>query len=155
MSTNQNAIAAVFDAQRTAIEQSQRLTHDTVEAQKAAFQAIVDGVDVTQSVAEQNTDLSQRAIHAYLDALEVVLPADADLSEVRTIVDDQIEAVSETQDQSFAALVDAVEESGTAFDELADSYVEVVDNSFDAFLDSHERLEANVEEAADEFDAAS
>ena len=75
------------------------------------------------------------------------------------MVDEQFDAGTETQVQSLEALVDAVEESGNAYDEFATSYTELVDSSFDAYLDAHEQMEtstgrmaATAEEAAEEFD---
>jgi uridine kinase len=44
---------------------------------------------------------------------------------------------------------EAMEESGTTYEEFVDSYVEAVDSSFDAFIEGHERIEANVDAAAE------
>ena len=66
----QNPFTAVFDAQRTAVEQSQNLTHDALEAQKASISALSDAMESSSSLFESNTEMTKGAIHAYFDALE-------------------------------------------------------------------------------------
>lgn len=158
----QNPFTPIFDAQRTALKQSQKLTHDALEAQKTAFDASADGLETLESLFQQNAELTNGAVHAYVDALEANLPADAaDFDELRTLVDEQFDAATETQSQSFEALHEAIEESGTAYDEFTDNYSEIVDSSFDAFLEGHEQaveaadqMAVTVDEAAEEFDVS-
>ncbi len=158
----QNPFTPVFEAQRTAVEQSQSMSHEMLGAQKASFSAVADMISASESMVEQNAELTKGAFHAYLDAVEANMPEDAaDFADLREMVDEQFDAATETQIESLEALVDAVEESGSAYDEFADSYAEVVDSSFDSFLEAHEQMEANVaqvsesvEDAAGEFDVS-
>ncbi len=156
----QNPFTPFFDAQRTAVEQSQKLTHEALDAQKTSFGASVTALEAMESLLEQNAELTNGAVHAYVDALEANMPAEAaEFDELRTFVDEQFDAATETQGQSFEALYDAIEESESAYDEFADNYSEVVDSSFDAFLEGHEQvvevsdeMAATVDEAAEEID---
>ena len=158
----QNLFTPVFDAQRSAIEQSHAMSHDVVEAQKASFGAFADVISASESVVEQNAELSKRAVHAYLDALEMNLPEDAaNFDDVREMVDEGVDAATETQIESLESMIGAIEESEKAFDQLAEGYTEMVDSSFDSFLEVHEQVETNVatmaenvDEAAEEFDAS-
>ncbi|WP_207587767.1 hypothetical protein [Halomontanus rarus] len=158
----QNPFTAVFDAQRTAIEQSQSLTHDALEAQQTSFTAFADALAASENLVEQNAELTKGALHAYFDTVESNLPEEAaDFDELRDLVDDGFDTATEAQLDSLDAAIEAVEESGTAYDEFAADYADVVDSSFDAYLDAHEQLETNVvavaenvEDAADEFDAS-
>ena len=158
----QNPVTTVFEAQRTAIEQSQSMTHDALEAQQTSFSAFADMVSSSESMLEQNAELTKSAIHTYLDALEANMPEEtADFAEVREMVDEGFDAAAETQSQTVEAVVEAIEESGAAYEEFSEGYAEVVDNSFDAFLEAHEQMESsvsevaeNVEEATEEFDVS-
>ncbi|WP_049925121.1 hypothetical protein [Halopiger goleimassiliensis] len=158
----QNPVTAVFAAQRTAIEQSQNLTHDALEAQSASFGAFADAVETQGALLESNADLTKGTAHAYLDALEASLPEEAaDFDELREFVDESVDSATEAQSQSFEALIEALEESEAAYDEVVANYSEVVDTSFDAFLEAHEQVEENVaavaenvEEAAEEIDVS-
>ncbi|WP_306059726.1 hypothetical protein [Natronococcus wangiae] len=158
----QNPFTAVFDAQRTAIEQSQNLTHDALEAQKTSFRAVVDAVESSGAVVESNADLTKGTVHAYLDALEVSLPEDSvDVETFRELVDESVDSAVDAQTESLESIAEALGESEAAYDEFAASYANVVDSSFDAALEAHEQVERNVttvaenvEEAADEFDVS-
>ncbi|WP_254524375.1 hypothetical protein [Natrinema caseinilyticum] len=158
----QNPFTAVFDAQRTAIEQSQNMTHDAIEAQQTSLGAIADAVETSGAMFESNAEVTRGAVRAYFDAMEAGLPeGSANFDELRELVDEGFDSATEAQSQSLEAVVEAVEESEVAYEEFARSYAEVVDTSFDAYLDAHEQVEQNVtavaenvEEAADEFDVS-
>ncbi|MFC4990169.1 MULTISPECIES: hypothetical protein [Saliphagus] len=155
-------LTAVFDAQRTAVEQSRKLTHDTIEAQRASFDAAGEMLAASERLTEQNAELTTGAVGAYFDALEAAFPEGAvDTDELRAVVEEGVETASESQLESLAAMADMVEESGAAYDGVADTYAEAVDSSFDAYLDAHENVEESVsgmadavEDAGEEFDAS-
>ncbi|MFP8952501.1 hypothetical protein ACLI4Z_05930 [Natrialbaceae archaeon A-arb3/5] len=158
----QNPFTAVFDAQRTALEQSQQFTHDALEAQQASIGVVADAVESSDEFAETNAALTKGAVHAYFDALEAALPEEAAaFDEVREFVDESVDSTVEAQSESADALLEALEESDAAFDEFAANYADVVDSSFDAALEAHEQVEQNVtaaaetvEDATDEFDVS-
>ncbi|WP_255167742.1 hypothetical protein [Natrononativus amylolyticus] len=158
----QNPFTPVFEAQRTALEQSRTLTHDAVAAQQATFGAIADAMSASDSLVEQNAELTKGAAHAYIDALEATIPEESvDFDDLRELVDEQFDAATDAQRESLESLVEAVEESEEAYEQFAGRYTEAVDTSFDSFLEAHEQAEANVEsvvenveDAAEEFDTA-
>ncbi len=155
-------LTAVFDAQRTAIEQSRTLTHDTIEAQRASFDAAGEMVAASERLAEQNADLTKGAVGAYFDALEAAFPeGSVDTDELRTVLEEGVETATESQLESLSAIAEVVEESESAYDGVADTYSEAVDSSFDAYLDAHEDVAESVtgmaevvEDAGEEFDAS-
>lgn len=137
---------SVLEMQRTAIRQSHEATRETVEAQKAALEAAIDGADAYRSVSEQGTELSKGAVFAYLDAIEAMNPGGAeDVAELRTSVDEQFDAAAEIQRDAWNSVVEAIQEGNAAFAAYADSYLDAVDTSFDTFLDAHEQVERGVE----------
>ncbi|AGB31121.1 hypothetical protein C488_01869 [Natrinema pellirubrum DSM 15624] len=158
----QNPFTAVFDAQRTALEQSQSFAHEALEAQQTSISAIADVVETSGSLAESNAELTKGAIHAYFDALEASMPEEAaEFDDLRELVDEGFDSATEAQSQSLEAVLEALEESELAYEEFAANYSEVVDSSFDAALEAHKQVEENVEAvaedvetAADEFDAS-
>lgn len=153
--TTQNPMKPVFQMQRTMLESSQQATHDVVEAQKEAVAQMTESVEQYQSFSEQNADLSKKALHAYFDAVESMMPEGTmDFSEFEQLLDEQYDALTENQAQMMTAAVEAMEENADAFDQYADSYTEVVDSSFDSFLEAHERIEGNFEDATEQLEDA-
>lgn len=145
-----NAFTPLFEMQRTMIDQNRTALHESMKAQQTAVEAMQGGMEGQRTFAERNVDLSKSATHAYIDAVEDVLPEDAaEFDEIRATVDDGFEALEESQAEVWEALTDAVEESNVAYEELTDSYLDAVDSSFDAFLEGHERLEASFDSAAE------
>ncbi|WP_248515501.1 hypothetical protein [Salinarchaeum laminariae] len=143
--TDTNPLTTAFDIQRSAIEQTHQLTHETLEAQKTAVHAMADGLETLEQVSEQSANLSQEAAHAYLDAIEQSVP-EADLDDLRALVDDGFENAEEIQAESWSAIHEATDEGVTSFETAADNYGEFVDSSFDTFLSAHEQVEENAEE---------
>lgn len=151
----QNALTAVFDAQRTAIEQSQNAAHDVLEAQANSIGAFAAAVETSNSIVQSNADLTKGSFHATVDALESSMPEDAaDFTELREFVDESVDSATEAQTQSLETWSEALTESEAAYDEFVESYTEVVDTSFDAFLEAHEQVEANVTAMADDVESA-
>lgn len=137
-----NPIQSVFGFQRTIVEQTHKATVDSLEAQKTAFEQFADGLETIEQLQTQGTEMNLKAVHAYFDAIEQANP-EADLAEMREMVDEQFETVEENQAQSWDAVIEAIEESTDGFEEAVDTYTETVDSSFDGFLEAHEQLEDN------------
>lgn len=148
-----NPIESAFGFQRAIVEQTHKATLDSLDAQKTAFGQFVDGLETLQQLNSQGADLSRNAIHTYLDSIEQANP-EAELGDIRELVDEQFAAVEETQDQSWETVIEAVEESTEGFEQSVDTYSETVDSSFDTYLETHEQLEANTVSVAEEFEAA-
>jgi len=156
----QNPFTAVFDAQRTAIEQSQSSPRRP-EAQKTSISAFADAVETSSSLAESNAELT-RAHHAYFDALEASsargrrLPANS-----RELVDDGFDSGYRGPVAVDRRLPRSARGVRSRLRRVRPELPEVVDTSFDAYLEAHEQVEENVgavaenvEEAADEFDVS-
>jgi len=143
--TDTNPLTTAFDVQRSMIEQTHQLTHETIEAQKTAVNAMADSLATLEQVSDQSAELSQEAIHAYLDAVEQVVP-EAEFDDVRALVDDGFESAEEFQDETWTAVHEAVEEGVQNFETAAENYGEFVDSSFDTYLQAHEQVEASAEE---------
>ncbi|MDZ7730342.1 MAG: hypothetical protein U5K37_04595 [Natrialbaceae archaeon] len=145
-----NMFTPIFNAQRTAIEQGQALSHDMIEAQRSSFGAISGMMEASESVIEQNAELTKGSIHAYLDAVESTFPDETtDFGQLREMVDEHIDSSTEAQMQTLETMVEAIDETGRAYDEVADTYAEMVDSSFDAYLDAHEQVDRTVSSATD------
>jgi len=145
--TDTDPITTAFEMQRSAIEQAHDLTLESIEAQKTAVKAMVDGLETAEQVAQQGTELSQEAAHAYLDALEDTVP-EGEFDDVRQLVDESYESAGELQADAWSAIHEAAAESVEGFESAADTYGEFVDSSFDTYLSAHE----HVEESAEEFE---
>lgn len=138
-------MTTAFDFQRSMIEQTHQMAHETIEAQKTAVNAMADSMATLEQVSEQNQELSHEAIHAYLDAVEQVVP-EAEFDDLRELVDDGYQSAEEFQDETWSAVHEAVEEGVANFETAADNYGEMVDSSFDTYLQAHEQVEASAEE---------
>ena len=140
-----NPMTTAFDVQRSMIEQTHQMAHETIEAQKTAVNAMADGMASLEQVADQNAELSHEALHATIDAMEQVVP-EADFTDLRELVDDGYDSTTEFQDETWTAVHEAVEEGVRNFETAADNYGEMVDSSFDTYLQAHEQVEASAEE---------
>lgn len=137
-----NPIQSAFGFQRTMVEQAHKATVESLEAQKTAFQQFADGLETIEQLQAQGTEMNLKTLHASFDAIEQANP-EADLTEMRELVDEQFETVEENQTQSWETVIEAVNESTEGFEEAVDTYSETVDSSFDSFLEAHEQLEDN------------
>ena len=152
--SNANPLQTAFDMQRTVLEQTQSATHEAIKAQKAAVDAMVDGAETAESMADQNTRLTREALHAYFDAVEHATPADAEMNmgEMRELVDEQFDAYDEVQAETWSAIHEAMAEGADGVEQFADEYADAVDDSFETFLDAHEQMESNAVDAAEQID---
>lgn len=151
--SNTNPIESVFGFQRAIVEQTHNATLESLDAQKTAFGQFVEGLETFQELQTQGADLSRNAVHTYLDSIEQANP-EADIADIRELVDEQFETVEQTQTESWETVIEAVEESSESFEQTVDTYSETVDSSFDTFLETHEQLEANTVDAAEQIDEA-
>lgn len=146
--TDANPISTAFDVQRSMLEQTQSATVEVVEAQKTAVNAAADSVDTFQELSEQSTQFNRDAVHAYIDAVEQINP-EADVDELRDLVDDSFESAEEFQEESWSAVQETVDETVDGWETAADNYTEIVDSTFDSYLEAHEQVEEGVEELED------
>lgn len=158
-----NPFTSFIDAQRTAIEQSQRLTHELIDAQRASFSAFEETLDASDELIERNTEVGRSIWSAYFDAVDESLPAGGPATDdLRRLVDGGFDASEEVQRQTVDSVAAAIEDSESAYEEFAAGYTELVDTSFDAVRSAHDAAEENltdvvesVEQAAEDIDATS
>jgi hypothetical protein len=143
--TDTNPITTAFDFQRSAIEQTHQLTQETIDAQKTAVNAMAESLSTLEQLQAQNVELSHEAVNAYIDAVEQAVP-EADLEDVRALVEDGFDSTEEFQNEAWSAVHEAAEEGMANFESAAESYGEFVDSSFDTYLQAHEQVEASAEE---------
>jgi hypothetical protein len=147
-----NAFTPIFEMQRTMVEQSRKAVLDSIESQNVAFETLTEGMESSRSLGERSTELTRSAAHAYVDAVEGSMPADAgefDFEELHRTIDESFDAYEQGQDETIDALVAAVEESNAAYEEFSEGYTEAVDSSFDALVESHERFEETFDRFAE------
>jgi|AntDeeMinimDraft_5_1070356.scaffolds.fasta_scaffold09945_3 hypothetical protein len=150
-----NPIKTVFDFQRTVLESSQRMTHNTIEAQQTAMQAFVDSMAAMEEITEQNASMSQDAVHSYFDAVEEMMPEESsvDFAELREMTDEQFEMYGEVSDETWSAVHEALDEANGTFEEASSEYIDAVDDQFDAYLEVHEEVEDTTVEMAEEMES--
>ena len=111
MSTQSNPIATMFEMQRNAVRQSQRALEQAFDAQMQFSKVMVEGMKTGESARESNLDVQKSAVNAYFDALDASVPGEAaSFKELREAVLDQMDAASEVQDDTWAAMEEVFEE---------------------------------------------
>lgn len=142
MSETSNPFAAMVDVQRRSIEQHRRALHRSVEIGKQANRVALGGLESSQSVQHEGADVARVLLEAYADAMAETMPGDdGDLRRLKTVIDDQFDAVDEVNAQTWEAIHDAMAENARATEEFADRWLETVDDSYDDYLDALARFE--------------
>lgn len=150
MSNQQNPIGTMFELQRTTIENTQEIVHQTLDAQVRATGMIAEGVERSEAALEQGEDVTVAAVNAYFDALSSTVPGDAEGVEgLRETVLEQVEVAGEVNEDVWEATQEFAEQNAAAFEEFAAEYETIVDDSFDAFLQTHEQAAAGAQQATD------
>jgi len=144
-------VSTTFEMQRAAIEQSQQAFEQSVEFQQNVGQAFLDSLDTQESAQRRGVELSQQAIHSYLDAVENTVPGVAGtVEEVRNAVDEQFEFLLENHAEVFESLGTELDEGIDAYDDLTGDYVAAVEEQIEMVLDAHEDLEGQSVEAVEQ-----
>jgi phage-related minor tail protein len=154
MSDEQTPIAAVFELQRRSIELSQEAMADGVEFQRRLGNALVDGVDTTETVQTRSVELTHDALDSYLDAVESTIPgSDEAVAEIRSTVDEQFDELEARQTDAFGKLEREAEAGADAYEELATESIQSLNEQLDAVLETHEEIETQTLEAFEEAEA--
>ncbi|PSP78145.1 hypothetical protein BRC81_08885 [Halobacteriales archaeon QS_1_68_20] len=150
MSTQQNPIGTMFELQRSAIENSQRLVHQSLDAQTRGAELAVETIERSDTVREQGEDVTKAAVNAYFDALATAVPGDAEGVEgLRETVLEQFDVVGEVNEDAWEAGKEFAQRNAEAVEEFSEEYASMVDDAFDAFLQTHEQAESSTRQAAD------
>ncbi|MFC4357867.1 hypothetical protein ACFO0N_07885 [Halobium salinum] len=135
-----------FDAQRRAVEQSQRLFHQSVEFQRRSMRTMADGMEASQSLQKKSTDVTRTAVEAYLDAMEASVPMGAPMFEsMHAVVRGQFEASNDISDQTWDAMRAGMEDGVETYDDLLEDYLAAVDDSVEAFVGTLDEFDASRE----------
>lgn len=150
MSTQQNPIGTMFELQRTTIENTQEMIHQTVDAQVRAADMFAEAIERGDAAREQGEDVTVAAVDAYFDAMASVVPGDAEGVEgLRETVLEQVEVAGEINEDVWEATQEFAEQNAATFEEFAAEFETMVDDSFDAFLRTHEQTAAGTQRATD------
>jgi hypothetical protein len=129
-----NPYTAMFDVQKTMIESSWKAVEGAATVQRNVVKATLDSADATKEAQLKSVDFSKRAVEAYFESLEDVLPAEA-VDELRTVVDEQYDALEDAHDEAWVSFEESLEESLDAYDELSESQLAAIEDAFDALLE--------------------
>ena len=151
--SNTTPIESIFGFQRTAVEQSHKATLEAFEAQTTAMEQFSGSLGTIEDLQAQGVSGTRDAMHAYLDSVEELNP-EAELDEVRELVDEGFDTTVESHEQTWDAVAEAVDEAVDATESATETYTELVDDSFDSFLAAHEEIEATTTEMAEQVDDA-
>jgi gas vesicle protein len=144
-------VTTAFQMQRATIEQSQQALQQGVEFQRRLNQAFLDSLDSQESVQRRGVEITQTALHNYLDLVEGSVPGMAGtVREVREAVDEQYEFLLENHAEAFEGFEQSYSEGADAFDDLSADYLEVVDEQLEMVLEAHEQLEDQSVEAVEQ-----
>lgn len=141
-------LTAIFDYQRTVIEQTQNAALETVSTQQTAVQQLAGGLKTGKQLQTYGNELKRLTLHASVDAIEQAAPA-ADLTAYHELVDDGIDALEQGYEQNWEAVIEHIEQVGDA----ADSYGETVDDSFKSFLETQAQVEDNTATVAEQIES--
>jgi hypothetical protein len=153
MTRTTTPIDAMFEMQRTAIQQSQRAFERSLKFNRRTADLFVEAIRTGESAREQGLAVTEAAVDAYFDAVEATVPADAGgLEELRATAHEQLEATGELQADTVDRLTRLVEENADASEEFVDEWAATVEEGFDAALSASEQFEQRTVAAAETID---
>ena len=107
-------VTTTFELQRQTIEQGTQALHRTVELQQRMNDAMVDGIESSETAQRRLVELQQDAIHQTMDAVEANVPGvEGNLEDIRAAVDEQFDLLLENHAEAFDTLSEEVEEGIT------------------------------------------
>lgn len=143
-------VTTAFEAQRATIEQSQQAVEEGVEFQKRMNDVVLGSLESQESVQRRGVELSQTAIHTYLDALESSMPGvEPAIEELRGTVDEQFEFLLENHAEAFDAAEAELGEGVDTYDEMSADSLEALDEQLSMLIEAHEDLESQSVEAVE------
>lgn len=140
----------MFDAQRTAVKQSEQAFKQGLAAQRSAGMLALTGLKGQESLQRQSLELAQATTHAYMDAASAMMNTGQTRDQYR-MVDETFARLKEAHQQFFDAVEREMDRGVTSMDELSDDYVEALDSGTDQLLEAHQTVEDSTAENFDEF----
>ena len=140
----------MFEAQRSAIEQSQQAIESGIRLQRNAGRVALTGLKTQASVQQQGLEIARTAAQGSLDAAAAPVQQ-ATASDGRRAVDDQFTQVRRAHAEVFDALEGMLRRSVDSYDELSGDYLDTLDEQVDEFLALHDEVQAQVAEDFEEY----
>ena len=147
-STFMTPVSTVFQMQRSAIKQGQQAVESGVEFQKRMNTAMLDGFEATEEAQRNTVEMTENAVHSYLDVLETSVPGAASMTgQVRETVDGQFDALYQAHEEAFDVSEGEFAKGVDAYDEMAVDYLAAMNEGIEALLEAHEDAEGQTLEA--------
>jgi hypothetical protein len=141
-------VSTVFQMQRSAIRQSQQAFESGVEFQKRLNAAALDGVEATEEAQRGTVEMTENAVHSYLDVVEATVPGAASMTgQVRETVDGQFDSLYQAHEEAFDVTEGEVAKGVDAYDEMVLDYMAAMNDGIEALLEAHEEIEGQTLEA--------
>ena len=146
--SERNPFTMMFDMQRTFADQQKQFVTRSFEFQRRMLESMHSGIEFQQHAEHQMRSLTESAVDATIDAMEASSPGEPSMDEVRSMIDEQLDAGEKLSDETWSAIESQLEESmevyTTALDQSEDMYLDL----FDAYLRVFDDMETTVDEAA-------
>jgi len=143
-------VTTAFEAQRATIEQGQKALEQSVTFQQQLNQAMLGSLESQESAQRRGVELSQTAVHTYLDTLEASVPGvEPAVEELRNTVDEQFEFLLENHAEAFDAAEEEFGEGVDTYDEMTADTLEALDDQLSMLIEAHEDLETQSVEAVE------
>ena len=147
-STFTTPVSTAFEIQRNAIRQSQQAIESGVEFQKRLNAAALDGLDATEEAQRGTVEMTENAVHSYLDVVEATVPGAASITgQVRESVDGQFDTLYQAHEEAFDATEGEFAKGVDAYDEMTVEYLAALNDQVEALLDAHEEIEGQTLES--------
>jgi methyl-accepting chemotaxis protein len=144
-------LTATFEMQRQSIKQGQRALEQSLSVQQSVNEAVLDGMESTESAQRRTVELSQSTFGKTLDAVAANVPGTEPLvEEARRAVDEQFDMLLENHAEVFDSITAEYEEGTDAYDEMMDDYVAALDEQLELLFEAHEQVEDQSVEAVDQ-----
>ncbi len=140
----------MFDAQRTAVKQSQQLFKQGMATQRNVDTMALTGLKGQASLQRQQLALAQAATHGYVSATAAMLPSD-DSPEVHRTIDETFDQLHTTHMEFYDALEREVKRDVESANELSEEFVDALDGQTDQLLEMTRSVEDQAVQNVDEF----
>ena len=147
-STFTTPVSTAFEMQRNAIRQGQQAIESGVEFQKRMNAAMLDGFDATEEAQRGTVEMTENAVHSYLDVVEATAPGAATVTgQVREALDQQFDSLYRSHEEAFDVTEGEVAKGVDAYDEMVLDYMAAMNDGIEALLEAHEEIEGQTLEA--------
>ena len=148
MTDNQSPISAVFELQRTTIEQSQKLVEQSLDVPVQVNERVHGTIGPQKQAQQRTIQFGQQSIESVLDAVETSVPqSDGALDEVRDAVDEGFETLLEQHGDAVDTVDEQYGEGIERYEEFSVDVAEALNDQLEALLEANEEVETQTIEA--------